>query len=127
MTAVEEKGHERGRQTGWLGFDDPDWTGQDHAMSVWGPVTMQSTAPELADRLRALLNAWQSTCGCGLFVITGMSEGGRTVRYYGVHDDTPWEDWEDDDPASMEDALERRITGRCPHAQLPRPNAWRDR
>ena len=116
MTAVEEKGHERGRQTGWLGFDDPDWTGQDHAMSVWGPVTMQSTAPELADRLRALLNAWQSTCSCGLFVIAGMREGGRTVRYYGVLDDTAWEDWEHDDPASMEDALQRRIVGRCPHA-----------
>jgi hypothetical protein len=31
--AAEEKGQERGRQTGWLGFDDPDWPGQGHAMS----------------------------------------------------------------------------------------------
>ena len=105
--AAEEKGQEQGRQTGWLGFDDPDWPGQGHAMSPWGPVTMQSTAPELADRLRALQYAWQATYSCGLFVIAGMREGGRTVRYYGVHDNTPWEDWEYDDPASMEDALER--------------------
>jgi hypothetical protein len=49
---------------------------------------MQSATPELADRLRALQYAWQSTCRCGLFVIAGMSEGGRTVRYYEVHDDT---------------------------------------
>jgi hypothetical protein len=39
-----------------------------------------------------------------MFVIAGMREGGRTARYYGVHDDTPWEDWEDDDPASAVEA-----------------------
>jgi hypothetical protein len=77
---------------------------------------MQSAAPELADRLRALQYAWQATYSCGLFVIAGMREGGRTMRYYGVHDDTPWEDWEHDDPASMEHALLGRIEGRCPHA-----------
>jgi hypothetical protein len=66
--AAEETGQERRRQTGWLGFDDPDWPGQGHAMSSWGPVTTQSTAAELADRLRALQYAWQSTCSCDLFV-----------------------------------------------------------
>ena len=85
-------------------------------MSPWGPVAIHSATPELANRLCAMQYAWQSTCSFGLFVIAGMREGGRTVRYYGVHDDTAWEDWEHDDPASMEDALQRRIVGRCPHA-----------